>query len=79
MSNSSGALAFHREMMLDSRVDEKVKQLLEKALPGSRLVERHGRFLRIDFWCLSSLLAGTRYNVPPSLKENSDLLVENHL
>jgi hypothetical protein len=62
----------------ESQVDEIVKQVLENALPGSRLVERHGRFLRIDIRSLSSLGLGTTFRRFESLKDNPDLQVENY-
>jgi hypothetical protein len=62
----------------ESQVDEIVKQVLENALPGSRLVERHGRFLRIEIRSLSSLGLGTTFRRLESLKENPDLQVENY-
>lgn len=61
-----------------SRLDAVVTEVVENASPGSRLVERHGRFLRIDIRSLSSLGLGTTFRRLEALKETPYWHVENY-
>jgi hypothetical protein len=62
----------------ESQVEAVVKEILENSLPGSRLAERHGRFIRLDVSSLSSLGLGTTFRRLEALKENSVWKVDNY-
>jgi ABC-type multidrug transport system ATPase subunit len=62
----------------DSVVDGLVQDILARALPGSVLAERHGRFLRFDMSSLSRLGLGTTFRRLQELKEQDDWRVENY-
>jgi ABC-type multidrug transport system ATPase subunit len=58
-------------------VDAVVSDVLEGAVPGSKLAERHGRFLRFDVSRVSALGLGTTFHRLQELKK-SGLAVENY-
>lgn len=62
----------------DHVVDAVEQEILNNALPGSRLSERHAVMLRFDVPSLSSLGLGTTFRRLQSLKQNPDLCVENY-
>lgn len=63
----------------ESAVDALVNEILNSTLPGSTLVERHGRFLRFDLSSLdSSGGLGTLFRQLQSLKENGLFCLENY-
>jgi ABC-type multidrug transport system ATPase subunit len=62
----------------DEEIDVVVNEILETALPGCKLSERHGRFLRFNVPSLSSLGLGTTFSHMQALKTSATFCVENY-
>jgi ATP-binding cassette, subfamily A (ABC1), member 3 len=62
----------------EEEIDIVVDEILETALPGSKLAERYGRFLRFDVPSLSSLGLGTTFFHMQALKTSPLFCVENY-
>jgi ABC-type multidrug transport system ATPase subunit len=59
-------------------IDSVVNEMLETTLPGCKLAERYGRFLRFDVPRLSSLGLGTTFRHMQALKTSPQFCVENY-
>ena len=60
----------------ESEVDAVIEKILNDALPGSELAERHGRFLKFDVSSMSSLGLGETFRRLQQVKDSS--VVENY-
>ena len=68
-----------RSGTIDVDVDVVVAQVLHTALPGSQLVERHGRFLKFDLPRASATVGiGIMFQRLQDLKDNSESCVEDY-
>jgi len=64
---------------LESTIDTVVDSIIHELLPGSKVYERHGRFLRFELSSVSSLGLGTIFGRLQALKdENEELRVEDY-
>ena len=62
----------------NTEVDKVVDDVVQYALPGSSLAERHGRFLRFDFPNASSVGLGTTFRNLESLKQTPGSALESY-
>ena len=62
----------------ETEIDAVVQELVEKSLPGSKLVERHGRFLRLDIPSLATLGLSQLFRQLEAIKESEEWKVENY-
>ena len=61
----------------DHVVDSIVEKMLESVVPGSKLSERHGRFLKFEVSKVSTIGLGATFHRLQELKEVGDI-VENY-
>lgn len=61
----------------DHIVDSIVEEILETVVPGSKLAERHGRFLKFEVAQVSNIGLGATFHRLQELKGSGDV-VENY-
>jgi len=62
----------------EAEIDAVVQELVDNSMPGSKLVERHGRFLRLDIPTLATLGLSQIFRQLEAMKESEEWKVENY-
>merc|ERR1712232_1035432 len=63
---------------LNRDVDAIVEEMIESVVPGSKVSERHGRFLKFEVEKVSTIGLGVTFQRLQELKESSSNVVENY-